>query len=227
MNGELIVVEDVAVAFADRVIEAYRTRPGDGFTIALSGGETARRCYETLADRATNLIDWWKVDFYWGDERAVPLDHPDSNYRLAREALLERIGGANMVHPMECERGPDPYHLQVGELGAFDVVHLGLGPDGHTASLFSGSPALEADPGRLVVMNHDPSGVNPYERMTLTFSAIARSRLAVVTVSGEETSLALAAVASGEDLPATRLDAPELVWLVDPAATSALAEHQR
>ena len=218
MNGELIVVDEVATAFAERVVDAFEHRPDEGFTIALSGGDTARRCYEALADQARDRIDWWKVDFYWGDERAVPLDHPDSNYRLAREALLERIGGANMVHPMECDRGPDPYHLQVGELGVFDVVHLGLGPDGHTASLFADSPALDADPGRLVVMNHDPSGTNPYERMTFTFSAIARSRLALVTVSGEEVRDAVAALRRGDDVPASRLDAPKLVWLVDPAA---------
>ena len=227
MNGELIVVDDVAEAFTERVVEAFDNRVTDLFTIALSGGETARRCYQNLAEQAADRIDWWKVDFYWGDERAVPLDHPDSNYRLAREALLERIGGANMVHPMECERGSDRYHLEVGELGAFDLVHLGLGPDGHTASLFGGSPALDADPGRLVVMNHDPSGKNPYERMTLTFTAIARSRLALVTVSGEEVADALAAVARGDDVPAARLDAPNLVWLVDPAAASALPSHRR
>jgi 6-phosphogluconolactonase len=227
MHGELIVVDDVTEAFTERIVDAFRARPGDGFTMALSGGDTARRCYQSLAESASDRIDWWKVDFYWGDERAVPLDHPESNYRLAREALLEQIGGANMVHPMECERGADPYHLMVGELGVFDVVHLGLGPDGHTASLFAGSPALEADPGRLVVMNHDPSGENPYERMTLTFTGITRSRLALVTVSGEEVAPALAAVAAGEDVPASRLRAPNLVWLVDHAAASALPEHLR
>ena len=218
MNGELIVVDEVATAFTERVVHAFEHRPDEGFTIALSGGETARRCYEALAEQTAGRIDWWKVDFYWGDERAVPLDHPESNYRLAREALLERIGGANMVHPMECDRGSDPYHLQVGELGVFDVIHLGLGPDGHTASLFAGSPALDADPGRLVVMNHDPSGANPYERMTFTFSAIARSRLALVTVSGDEVRDAMDAVRRGDDVPASRLDAPNLVWLVDHAA---------
>jgi 6-phosphogluconolactonase len=224
MNGDLIIVDDVTEAFAERVVAAFRDRPNDEFTIALSGGDTARRCYERLADTAADAIDWWKVDVYWGDERAVPLDHPESNYRLAREALLERVGAANMVYPMECERGADAYHLRIGDVGALDVVHLGLGPDGHTASLFAGSPALDADPGRLVVMNHDPTGANPYERMTFTFSGIARSRLAIVTVSGAEASEAVAAVARGADVPASRLDAPHLVWLVDREA-AALLDH--
>src|SRR3546814_10461925 len=67
---------------------------------------------------------------------------------------------------MFCTEGADPYQLRLGEVGRLDVVHLGLGPDGHTASLFPGSPGLDADPGRLVVMNTDPSGSNPHDRMT-------------------------------------------------------------
>ncbi len=224
MNGELIIVDDVAAAFTERVVVAFGERPNDEFTIALSGGPVARACYEHLAGTAADAIDWWKVDVYWGDERGVPLDHPESNYRLARESLLDRVGAANMVYPMEIDRGPDPYHLRLGELGVLDLVHLGLGEDGHTASLFADSPALSADPGRLVVMNHDPSGANPYQRMTLTYSGIARSRLTLVTVSGIEAAAAMAAVAAGEDLPATRIDAPNLVWLVDRDAAS-LIDH--
>ncbi|HMQ26932.1 MAG TPA: 6-phosphogluconolactonase [Acidimicrobiales bacterium] len=222
MNGELVVVDDVPGEFAERVIEAFHTRPNDNFAVALSGGTTARRCYERLADEGGTQIDWWKVDVYWGDERCVPLDDPDSNYRLGREALLERVGAVDANFPMRCEEGADPYQLRVGELGRFDLVHLGLGRDGHTASLFPGSAALDADPGRLVVMNDDPLGNNPHRRMTLTFAGIARARTAVVTVVGEEKAEALAAVARGDDLPATRLRADRLVWIVDPAAASLL-----
>ena len=221
MNGELVVVEDVAQAFAERVVAAFHERPDDEFRLALSGGETARECYERLAE--IDEIDWWKVHVYWGDERAVPLDHPDSNFRLARESLLDRVGVANMVYPMECDRGADPYQLRLGELVGLDLIHLGLGPDGHTASLFPGSPALDADPGRLVVMNHDPSGANPYERMTLTYTGISRGRLVLVTVSGDEKREALARVAAGEDVPAAHVTAPRLEWLVDPAAAGDLA----
>lgn len=218
MFGELTVVPDVPAAFTDLVVEAYRGRAGDGFALALSGGATARRCYERLAAAGPDAIDWWQVDVYWGDERCVPPDDPDSNERLVRQALLERVGAANSVHPMRCEDGADAYQLQVGEVGHFDVVHLGLGPDGHTASLFPGSPALDAEPGRLVAMNGDPSGRNPHPRMTLTFEGIARARLVVVTVEGEPKRAALQRVIGGDDVPAARIRAPRVVWLVDPAA---------
>jgi 6-phosphogluconolactonase len=149
----------------------------------------------------------------------VPPDDTDSNERLGREALLERVGAANAVYPMRCDDGPDAYQQRVAQAGHFDVVHLGLGPDGHTASLFPGSPALDADPGRLVVLNDDPHGRNKHQRMTLTFSGIARARLAIVTVEGAEKRAALEAVRRGDpDTPATRIRADRIVWLVDTAA---------
>ncbi len=216
--GELVVVDDVAGAFADHVIAAFTGRNDEYFTMALSGGDTARRCYERLADRGAESIDWWAVDIYWGDERCVPPSSPDSNERLAREALLERVGAAHEVHPMRCEEGVDPYQLRIGELGRIDVVHLGLGPDGHTASLFPQSPALHAEVGRLVVFNEDPLGHNPLRRMTFTFAAIARARLVLVTVEGKEKRAALRAIDDGADLPAAHISAERIVWLVDPAA---------
>lgn len=223
MHGDLVVVDDVPGEFAERVIEAFHSRPHDGFSLAVSGGETARRCYERLADDAGSQIDWWKVDIYWGDERCVPPDDPASNYQLVREALLERVGAVNANYPMRCEEGADPYQLRLGELGRIDVVHLGVGADGHTASLFPGSAALDADPGRLVVMNEDPSGRNPHRRMTLSYAGIARGRLVLVTVSGKEKREALARVAAGEDLPATHIQADRVLWIVDPEAAGDLA----
>jgi 6-phosphogluconolactonase len=218
VNGELVVVEDVPGEFAERVIEAFHARPGDTFSLALSGGATARQCYERLASDGAEQIDWWAVDVYWGDERCVPPEDAASNYRLAREALLEQVGAANAVFPMRCEEGADPYQLRLGEVGHLDLIHLGLGADGHTASLFPNSPALDADPGRLVVLNEDPSGVNPYKRMTLTYSGIQRGRLVVFTVCGAEKADALRRVRAGEDVPANRVRAERVVWLVDQAA---------
>ncbi len=90
MNGELTVVDDVPAAFAARVIAAYERRPEDLFGFALSGGSTARPCYERLAADSADVIDWLSVNIYWGDERCVPPDHPDSNQLLGRQALLER-----------------------------------------------------------------------------------------------------------------------------------------
>jgi 6-phosphogluconolactonase len=218
MFGEVELVDDVPGRFAAAVIDAFIDRSDATFSLAVSGGSTARRCYQRLARDGAEAIDWWAVDLYWGDERCVDPDSADSNQRLVREALLERVGAANEVHPMRCDEGPEPYQLKISALPAIDVVHLGMGPDGHTASLFPGSPALDADAGRLVVMNEDPSGRNPHPRMTFTFSAIARARLVVITVEGEAKRDAFSRVRGGEDLPVSRVRAERVLWLVDPAA---------
>lgn len=218
MNGELVIVDDVPGAFAREVISAFAIRPDEEFDIALSGGETARACYERLATDGAHAIDWLAVNFFWGDERCVPPDDPDSNELLGRQALLERIGAANAVYPMRCDESLDAYQLRLGELGQLDLVHLGLGPDGHTASLFPGSAALEADPGQLVTFSEDPNGLNHHKRMTLTYSGIARARLVIFTVSGEAKRPAMEAVYAGEDLPAARVRAGRVLWLVDHAA---------
>ena len=144
MNGELIVVDDVPGAFAARVISAFGRRPDDLFGLALCGESTARPCYERLAAESVNEIDWLSVNVYWTDERCVPPDHPDSNQLLGRQALLEKVGAANAVYPMNCDEGPDAYQLRLGEIGKLDVIHLGMGSDGHTAGLF---PGLARPPG--------------------------------------------------------------------------------
>ena len=220
MNGELHVVDDLPGEFAARVIEAYEARPNDLFSFALSGGSMARPCYERLAADSTDAIDWLSVNIYWGDERCVPADDPDSNQMLGRQTLLEKVGAANAVFPMMCEEGPDAYQLRLGEIGKLDVIHLGLGPDGHTASLFPNSSALDADPGQLVALNEDPSGRNPHPRMTLTLSGIARSRLVIFTVSGAAKRDALRGVMNGDDLPASRVTADQVIWLVDREAAA-------
>jgi 6-phosphogluconolactonase len=122
------------------------------------------------------------------------------------------------VYPMRCEEGPEPLQLRLGLMGSIDVVHLGMGPDGHTASLFADSSALDADPGILVTLNEDPSGRNPFRRMTLTYSGIARGRLVIFTVSGESKREVMQAVVDGADVPAARVTADRVIWLVDPAA---------
>src|SRR2546423_483700 len=183
---------------AGRVTEAFHRRPEEQLSLGVSGGDTARRAYERLASDGAEQIDWWLVNIYWGDERCVPPDHADSNERMVRQALLEKVGAAHAVYPMRCDEGPDAYQLKIGEIGRLDVVHLGLGKDGHPASLFPGSEALSADPGVLVCLNEDPLGRNPYGRMTLTFSAIARCRLVLFTVAGEEKKDAMAKVMAGD-----------------------------
>jgi len=215
VQGELKVVDDLPAAFAETVIDAFVSRREDLFYLALSGGSTARACYEHLAENSAARVDWLSVNIYWGDERCVAPDDPASNQLLGRQALLERVGAANAVYPMSCEEGPDAYQLRIGEVGRLDVVHLGLGADGHTASLFPNSSALDADPGQLVALNTDPSGRNPHARMTLTYSALSRARLVVFTVSGQTKRQAMSDVIDGVDLPAARVRAERILWLVD------------
>ena len=214
MNREMVVTDDVPGAFAREVISAFVDRPGEEFDIALSGGEVARACYERLAAEGTQTVDWLVVNFFWGDELCVPPNHPDSNERLARQALLERVGAANAVYPMRCDEGLDAYQLRLGEIGQLDVVHLVLGPDGSIAGLFPSSMALDADPGQLVTFSEDPSGVNKHLRMTLTYAGISRARLVIFTVDGEDRRSAMEAVVAGEDVPATRVRAGRVLWLV-------------
>jgi 6-phosphogluconolactonase len=213
-------VADVPVAFAALVAERFEGRPGERFTMVLSGGPTARACYERAAELP---IDWSLVDVYMGDERVVPPDDPDANQRLVREALVERVGCT--FTPMPTDGGPEDCAARYQQVVAgvlagrgLDLVHLGMGPDGHTASLFPGAPTLDAGPDRLVMATADPNGRNPHARLTLTLPAINQARLAVFTVAGEAKREAVARLRAGEDLPAARVEAGQVRWLVDEAA---------
>jgi 6-phosphogluconolactonase len=223
VQGEVRVVEDVPGAFAEIVAEAFATRPGSPFstfTLGCSGGSLARRCYERLAEEAAASVDWALVEVVMSDERCVAPDDPDANQRLVREALLDGVAEVAAFRPLSCEAGAEAGAAMVAGIDRLDVLHLGLGPDGHAASLFPDSPALDAPASDLVVLSEDPHGRNPHRRITFTYSAIARAELAVVTAAGEEKADALAALAAGQDLPAARIRPKQLLWLVDPAAAS-------
>jgi 6-phosphogluconolactonase len=218
-EASTLVVDDVPVAFAKTVADAFAARVGERFSLVLSGGETAKKCYEELAHTDRYPIDWDLVDVYIGDERCVPPDDPDANQRLVRESLLEAVGGARSFHPMSCPDGPAAFEEVIREAGDFlDLVHLGLGPDGHTASLFPEVPELDVGPEKLVAMTTDPAGRNPHPRMTLTLPGITRARLVVFTVEGEEKAWAYRSVNEGADLPAARVRASSILWIVDHAA---------
>jgi 6-phosphogluconolactonase len=216
----LTPVDDVPRAFADAVIEAFAARPGPRFALVLSGGATARASYEVLATREG--IDWSVVDIYVGDERVVPPDDEDANQRLIREALLDRVGPVGSFVPMPTELPLDEcvaaYQRVMSDLvtgAGIDVIHLGMGPDGHTASLFAGAPTMDAEPGELVAATEDPNGLNPHPRLTLTLPAINSARLAVFTVAGSSKAEAVARLLRGEDIPAARVHAGHNLWLVD------------
>ena len=223
-DGELRVVEDVPVAFADLVAEQVGLMLADAnrahdepFWLVLSGGSTARSCYERLALRRD--LDWARIECLVGDERCVPADDPDANQLMIREALVDRVRPRPRFVPMDCGAPPVAYQATIAARPHLDLVHLGLGPDGHTASLFPNSAALEAPDERLVQRNVDPSGRNPYERLTLTLAGIARARLVVFTVAGADKHEAMSRVLHHDDLPATRVHADRVVWLCDRAAS--------
>jgi 6-phosphogluconolactonase len=216
----LTPVDDVPRAFADAVVEAFASRSGPRFALVLSGGPTARACYELLA--GVDGVDWPLVDVYVGDERIVPPDDDDANQRLIRESLLDRVGVVGSFKPWDTTLPVDEcvaaYQRVIGDLvtgPGIDLIHLGMGPDGHTASLFKGSPALEAQPAELAAANEDPSGANPHPRLTLTLPVINSARLAVFTVAGASKADAVAALLRGDDLPAARVHAGHMLWLVD------------
>ena len=207
LPGEVRIVDDVPRAFARLVAE---TAPR---SIALSGGELAHLCYSALRKEP---VDWSTIDVYIGDERVVPVESDESNEGMARRILLDAVK-PRAVHSM-VEAGADVYDAIVRAASPIDLVHLGMGPDGHTASLFSDSPALD-EQERFVVATGD--NLHPYPRLTFTFPAIASSRLAVMTVAGADKRDAIRRIRSGEDLPAARLPAKQLLWIGDRAALAA------
>jgi 6-phosphogluconolactonase len=210
VHGELRMVDDVPAAFAALVAAEAPA------SIAFSGGTTAREAYEALAGLE---LDWTGIHAWFGDERWVPVSDPESNEGMTRAALLDRVQPA-AVHSMRgagdtIEAAAAAYDAEVAAAPPIELVHLGLGPDGHTASLFPGSAALAVD-DRLVTTNGDD--LHPHPRLTFTYPALARARLVVFTVAGDGKRDALARIRAGDDLPAAKVDADRVVWLVDPAA---------
>ncbi len=242
MNGTVTVVSSVADAFADLVAARLARKRDRPYSLFLSGGETARQSYERLArltapgsrdggqstadDAAHRVaVDWTTVDIYLGDERCVPPDDKDSNHRMIVTALLDTVGPVGSDHPMYRSGSPEEaaaaYQAEVEPLDGFDLVHLGLGPDGHCASLFPGSEALAIDdPSVLVSANRDPLGNNPHPRITLTLPGIARARTVVFTIAGPSRREPFAGIVAGADLPAARVTADEVLWLVDADAAA-------
>ena len=196
MNGEVRVVDHVPQAFAELVAAEAPT------SIALSGGDTARHCYELLA---VADVEWGSVSAYFGDERWVPVDDPESNEGMARHTFLDQVE-PYAIHSMRhagptAEEAAIAYGRLVRAAPPIDLVHLGLGPDGHTASLFPGSAALAED-HHYVVVNSDDA--HPHVRLTFTYPALASSRLVVFTAAGAEKADAFARVRAGDDVPAAR-----------------------
>ena len=201
--------EDVAAAAAAEIAEAIR---GGARTLVLAGGTTPRRCYELLAGLE---VEWGRVTILFGDERCVPASHPDSNYRMAREALLDQVAPAT-VHRIPGELGPDEaaaaYARVVAGLAPLDVVVLGVGEDGHTASLFPGDVALNAK-GWAVGVHNSPKP--PPERVTLTLQALRGAHRVIILATGAGKAQAVA-MAKRQEVPSGMIAGAR--WLLDRAA---------
>jgi 6-phosphogluconolactonase len=209
------VAEDPARRLAD---ELHERIAAGARHIALSGGTTPRRAYELLAARGYGAAEFWLVD-----ERCVPSDHPDANARMIREAMGERVP----LHDARGELGPEDAAWlyaraiddTIGE-AHFDVVVLGLGEDGHTASLFPGHPEADARHAPVIGVRGAPKP--PPERITLTLPVIARARHTVLLATGAGKREALARVrARDETLPPARLgDALDEIMCDEEAASA-------
>ncbi len=239
---ELRILPDsgaLAAAAADLIatLAAQAIADHGRFSIALSGGSTPRAAFTLLAQR--NAVDWTRTQIFWSDERSVPPDDPDSNYRMAREALLEPAH----VPPENVHRMPGEVELLVAAADAYaaelrsalgagrtrtprlDLILLGLGPDGHTASLFPHTDVLQ-DRHRIVAANFVPRLQT--NRLTFTPKLINAAAAVCFIVAGADKADALAAVREGapgpDEYPAQLVHPEEgaLYWLVDEAAAARL-----
>src|SRR3984957_11628439 len=235
------VAEAAAQLFTSAAVEAAQSR---GLArIAISGGATPKVMFALLADPAEPFlkqVPWEKVELYWVDERCVPPDHADSNYRMTKEALLSKVPlPSERVHRMEGELEPEvaaaryeavirnTFRLEGAETPTFDLVQLGMGDDGHTASLFPHTDALN-EMSHIVVPNHVPQ--KDTWRITLTWPVINQGREVAFLIEGEGKAQVLHDVFLGPYQPETfpsqiiRPANGRLILLLDAAAASKLAD---
>jgi 6-phosphogluconolactonase len=195
---------------AEAVAAFEESAPRD---IALAGGTTPEPVYRRLAGLR---YPWHEVDAFFTDERCVAPDHPDSNHAMAFRALLSKVAArGHPMHGCDAEGSERELRQHFGEgIPTFDLVFLGLGADGHTASLFPGDPVLE-ERARLVVRVERPD----HPRLTLTLPVLSAARVAVFLVSGEGKREALRRLLEGDPgIPAARVTAERVVVVADPAA---------
>jgi 6-phosphogluconolactonase len=233
MRADIVAAAD-AEALAHRVagwIVDLAAQSRRRFAICLSGGSTPRRLYQLLAGQPyTERMPWDRVHWFWGDERFVPWEHPDSNYRMARAALAEAPIPAGNIHGIETNGTPADaargYERVLKTFcGAetldpqrplFDVLLLGLGPDGHTASLFPGTRVLD-ERDRWVA---EVVGTKAEARITLTYPALESSRHVAFLVAGADKRAMLSRALAGDAaVPAARVNpVGDVTWFVDGAA---------
>jgi 6-phosphogluconolactonase len=221
---ELVVVDDqkvLAAVVAERLARAAR----EGGSVVLTGGKTPEQAYEEAARREP---DWGRVDLWWGDERCVPPDDENSNYGMSKRALLDRIDQPpRSVHRIKGELGKDEaaadYERELGDT-QLDLLLLGMGPDGHVASLFPNAPTLSQ---REKVLPAE-AGLEPFvDRVTLSLPALCAAREVLFIVAGEAKADAAAKAFAGEpseDTPASLVRAKDgkTIAILDRAAAAKL-----
>jgi 6-phosphogluconolactonase len=236
LNTPADLFQAAATEFATLAVQAVQSN--GRFTVALSGGSTPKSLYALLAGGSIPNIPWERIFFFFGDERFVPPEHPDSNYRMAREAgLFSKVPESNVFRVPTEGKDADTaarayeqtlgkfFCLPGGEFPRFDLVLLGLGPDGHTASLFPGTAALN-ETRSLVVANW----VDKFQtyRLTFTLPVINRAACVMFLVSGADKANIVREVLENENanLPSqkVRLADGRLLWLLDRAAGSDLSQ---
>jgi 6-phosphogluconolactonase len=238
----LTTPQDLFRAAADEVIRAATDAVAQRgrFAVALSGGSTPRSLYTLIAANASSILPWDQMFFFWGDERHVPPNHPESNYRMAKETLLSKVAiPPSNIFPIPAEN-PDAsaaaeayeqtlrkfFALTPDEFPRFDLILLGLGPDGHTASLFPETAALQ-EKSRLVVANWVEK--LKASRITFTLPVLNAARSVAFLVSGTDKAAVLHEVLEGslpgEKYPSklVRPSAGKVTWFVDRAAGSELS----
>lgn len=232
-------------ALAESLVDIARSAIAEKgyFTLALAGGNTPRHLYNLLANEYIEQISWAAVHIFWGDERYVPQDHPDSNFAMAFDTLISKIPApTENIHPIPTEIEPPEkaaasyeqylrkfFHSSVEDVTTptFDLILLGVGDDGHTASLFPNASVLK-ERERWVTLVDAPPTAKISHRITLTFSVINRANYAFFLVSGDKKKMVVRSIlnnfeAASEFYPAAMVH-PKIknVWFVDSEATGTI-----
>ncbi|MFF0268469.1 6-phosphogluconolactonase [Kribbella sp. NPDC004536] len=234
VDPELLVhsdAEDLAFSVAGRFVTAIVDAQSTGGVaqVVLTGGRVAAKVYEAVAESPARVeVDWQRVEFWWGDERFLPVGDPERNETQAREAFLSALDvDPARVHPMAADTGQGAeaaaaaYAAELEAAGSptFDVLMLGVGPDGHVASLFPGYPQLAVTDVAAVAVHDSPKP--PPTRVSLTLPLLNRSREVWFVVSGEDKADAVATALAEGDVPAAQPKGQNrTLWLLDEAAAS-------
>ena len=234
MKPEVKIFKD-ANAVASAYAEFLRNLQGEKekLTVSLSGGSTPKLLFDVLAAEYATSIDWGGLHFFWGDERCVPPDHGESNFKMTKEHLLDHINmPASQVHRVYGEDDPVQEAIRYSKeliantqsnhgLPSLDLMILGMGDDGHTASIFPDNMGLLSSTEICEVANHPDSG---QQRVTMTGPVLNNSEIVTFLVTGEKKAQKVRSILNQEpmakDFPASHISGRRLMWFLDEAAAS-------